>query len=164
MSIEGEQKMDNEKVKELLNAGMKGRLPEMFGMEIVSAEYGAIDARMDLKPEHLAPNDFIHAATVVALADTAAGMGCIATLPDLSAGFTTIELKLNFLRTTKSGALTCQARMKHGGRRTQVWDSEVFREEDGKKLAMFRCTQMLLDTEDPRTKREEERRKAADGE
>lgn len=155
--------MDEEKVIELLNEGMKGRLPELFGMEILSVAHGALDARMDLKPEHMAPNDFIHAATVVALADTAAGMGCIATLPELAAGFTTIELKLNFLRTAKSGALTCQARMKHGGRRTQVWDSEVFREEDGKKLAMFRCTQMLLNTDDPRTEREQERRSAAKG-
>lgn len=155
--------MDKDKVLELLREGMKGRLPELFGMEILSVAHGALDARMDLKPEHMAPNDFIHAATVVALADTAAGMGCIATLPELAAGFTTIELKLNFLRTARSGALTCQARMKHGGRRTQVWDSEVFREEDGKKLAMFRCTQMLLNTDDPRTKREQERRRAAKG-
>ncbi len=161
MSESESTKIDSEKAKELMTEAMKGRLPEIFGIEILSVEHGALDARMELKPEHLAPNDFLHAATVVALADSAAGMGCIASLPENAAGFTTIELKLNFLRTAISGALTCKARMKHGGRRTQVWDSEVFREEDGKQLAMFRCTQMMLDTEDPRTKRERERREAA---
>ena len=61
---------------------MRGRLPGHFGVEIVNVTPGAVDTRLELKPEHLAPNDFLHAATVIAIADTSAGMGCIASLPE----------------------------------------------------------------------------------
>lgn len=149
---------DTDKVKRLMQKAMKGRLPELLGIELVDIEHGSVDARMELKPEHLAPNDFLHAATVVGIADTAAGMGCIASLPEGVAGFTTVELKVNFLRTAKTGALTCKARMAHGGRRTQIWDAEVYREEDGKQLALYRCTQILLQEDDPRTERQQEQR------
>jgi uncharacterized protein (TIGR00369 family) len=58
-------------------------------------------------------------------------------------GFTTIELKCNYMGTATSGTVTCSARMIHGGRTTQVWDADVAR-EDGKVIASFRCTQMVL--------------------
>jgi acyl-coenzyme A thioesterase PaaI-like protein len=41
--------------------------------------------------------------------------------------------------------------MAHGGRTTQVWDATVRRESDMKVLALFRCTQYLLEGQDPRT-------------
>jgi len=72
------------------------------------------------------------------------GYGCIMSLPEGAAGFTTIELKANFLGTTLEGGVTCEARMLHGGRTTQVWDAEVKSETSGKTIALFRCTQMLL--------------------
>jgi uncharacterized protein (TIGR00369 family) len=92
----------------------------------------------------MAPNGYLHAATVVALADTACGYGCVASLPDGATGFTTIEIKTNFLGTTREGALACEADLAHGGRTTQVWDARVIDEGTGKVIALFRCTQMLL--------------------
>ena len=59
------------------------------------------------------------------LADSACGLGCIASLPDGATSFTTIELKTNFLDTARDGAIACVARMIHGGRTTQVWDAVV---------------------------------------
>jgi 1,4-dihydroxy-2-naphthoyl-CoA hydrolase len=146
-------------LRESLQKATEGRLPGMFGLEIVDVSKGRVDARLELKPEFLAPNDFIHAATVIAIADSAAGMGCIASLPEDAGGFTTIELKTNFLGTAKEGALVCEARMVHGGSRTQVWDSTVRREEDDRVVALFRCTQFILPAEDPRT--EQQRRQRA---
>jgi uncharacterized protein (TIGR00369 family) len=70
------------------------------------------------------------------------------------AGFTTSELKSNFLRSTvEDDALRCEARLVHGGRTTQVWDATVTRESDEKPLALFRCTQYLLSESDPRVQR-----------
>jgi uncharacterized protein (TIGR00369 family) len=140
---------------------MRGRLPGHFGVEIVNVAPGAVDTRLELKPEHLAPNDFLHAATVIAIADTSAGMGCIASLPEEAGGFTTIELKINFLATAKTGALRCEARMVHGGGRTQVWDATVSREQDKRVIALFRCTQFLLPAQDPRTERQQQQRRMA---
>jgi 1,4-dihydroxy-2-naphthoyl-CoA hydrolase len=138
---------------------MDGRLPAWFGVELLKVEHGAVDARMALQPQHLAPNNFLHAATVIAIADSSCGMGCIASLPKEAGGFTTIELKTNFLGTATEGALRCEARMVHGGRRTQIWDATVSREEDERVIALFRCTQFILPADDPRTEEQRQRRK-----
>jgi 1,4-dihydroxy-2-naphthoyl-CoA hydrolase len=130
---------------------LPGRLPGLFGIELMQAEHGFTEGRMELRPEFMAPNDYLHAGAVVSLADSMCGMGCIASLPDGAAGFTTVELKANFLRSARAGdALRCEARLAHGGRTTQVWDAGVRRESDGKELALFRCTQYLLPGDDPR--------------
>jgi 1,4-dihydroxy-2-naphthoyl-CoA hydrolase len=143
---------------ERMTKAMEGRLPGVFGVEIVSISPGAVDTRLELRPEHLAPNDFLHAGTIITIADTSAGMGCLATLPEGAAGFTTIELKTNFLGTAREGALRCEARMAHGGPRTQVWDATVRREADDKVIALFRCTQFILPANDPRTTRQQQQR------
>jgi 1,4-dihydroxy-2-naphthoyl-CoA hydrolase len=135
---------------------MEGRLPGLFGIELLEIGQGHALARLDLRPEHLAPNEFLHAGTVITLADSCAGMGCLASLPESAVGFTTIELKTNFLATAREGALRCRADMAHGGSRTQVWDATVTREGDDRVIALFRCTQFLLPREDARTARQRE--------
>ena len=92
----------------------------------------------------MAPNGFLHAATVVALADTSCGYACVANLPQGASGFTTLELKSNFLGTTQEGAIYCRATPAHLGRTTQVWDAVVTIEGTDRKIALFRCTQMVL--------------------
>jgi 1,4-dihydroxy-2-naphthoyl-CoA hydrolase len=121
----------------------RGRLPGLIGIEVDEIEEGHVRMHLPLREELLAPNGYLHAGTVVALADSACGYGCIASLPDGASGFTTIELKTNFLGTALSGTLTCESKRIHGGRTTQVWDAEV-KDESGKTLALFRCTQLLL--------------------
>ena len=129
--------------EELNNRGT-GTLPGLFGIEILEATEGRIRSRLRLRGELLAPNGYLHAATIVALADTSCGYGCFANLPEGASGFTTVELKSNFLGTKREGAIECEAGLVHGGRATQVWDATVADEDSGKKLALFRCTQMIL--------------------
>ena len=138
---------------ERFSVAMQGRLPGLFGVELLDIRSGHVEARLELRPEHLAPNDFLHAGTVITLADTCAGMGCLASLPASA-----VELKTNFLATAREGALRCKAEMAHGGGRTQVWDATVIREQDERVIALFRCTQFLLPREDPRTARQQEQR------
>jgi uncharacterized protein (TIGR00369 family) len=120
-----------------------GRLPGLIGIEVDEIEPGRVRMHLTLRDELLAPNGYLHAATVVALADSACGYGCIVSLPDKAIGFTTIELKTNFLGTAIEGTIACESALVHGGRTTQVWDATVTNEA-GKKLALFRCTQLLL--------------------
>jgi len=141
-------------LRDRMSEAMEGRLPGLFGVELLSIEPGAVETRLALKPEHLAPNDFLHAGTVITLADTSAGMGCLASLPEGAMGFTTVELKTNFLATAREGVLRCNARLIHGGSRTQVWDATVGREDDERVIALFRCTQFLLRDDDTRTARQ----------
>jgi uncharacterized protein (TIGR00369 family) len=121
----------------------RDRLPGLIGIEVDEIEVGHVRMHLPLREELLAPNGYLHAGTVVALADSACGYGCIASLPDGASGFTTIELKTNFLGTALSGTLTCESNRIHGGRTTQVLDAAV-KDESGKTLALFRCTQLLL--------------------
>jgi 1,4-dihydroxy-2-naphthoyl-CoA hydrolase len=121
----------------------RGRLPGLLGIEVDSIQEGEVSMHIVLRDELLAPNGYLHAATVVGLADSACGYGCIASLPPGATGFTTIELKTNFLGTALEGTLLCEAKRVHGGRTTQVWDA-IVTHDGGKTLALFRCTQLLL--------------------
>jgi 1,4-dihydroxy-2-naphthoyl-CoA hydrolase len=121
----------------------RDRLPGLLGIVIDEIEEGHVRMHLPLRPELLAPNGYLHAGAVVALADSACGYGCIASLPEGASGFTTIELKTNFLATALDGTIRVESRLLHGGRTTQVWDATVSNDE-GKTLALFRCTQLLL--------------------
>jgi uncharacterized protein (TIGR00369 family) len=107
------------------NAIGVGKLPGYVGVEIVAIGDGSVHARLAVEDHHLAPNGYLHAATIIALADTACGYGCVHNLPAGATGFTTIELKSNFLGTVTSGSIHCEASFVHGGRTTQVWDATV---------------------------------------
>ena len=122
----------------------KGFLPDHLGLEWVEARPGFVKGRFEVKTHHLAPNTFLHAASVIALADSACGYGCIISRPEGAQNFTTIELKSNFLGTTRAGGVSVEARLVHGGRTTQVWDAVVTADTTGKTIALFRCTQMIL--------------------
>src|SRR5450432_1369143 len=121
-----------------LNRG-DGRLPGLIGIRFTEIAEGRISGELEIRQNLLAPNGFLHAATVIALADTACGFGCIAHLPKGAENFTTIELKSNFLGTAREGTLACVARPAHLGKGTQVWDAVVTRHADGKSIALFRC-------------------------
>ena len=121
-----------------------GFLPGLLGVEILSLEQGVLTSRMGVEQRHMAPNGYLHAASVIALADTTCGYGTIAHLPEGAQSFTTIELKSNFLGTVRDGAIACTARAEHLGRTTQVWDAVVTDAANGRRIALFRCTQMVL--------------------
>lgn len=121
-----------------------GFLPGLIGVRFIAVTEAQVDAELDIRPELLAPNGYLHAATVIALADTACGYGCLAHLPAGAENFTTIELKSNFLGTMRSGTLACVATPVHLGNATQVWDAVVRDRATAKKIALFRCTQMVL--------------------
>lgn len=126
------------------NTHQKGSLPGQMGLEWREWGSGRVTGALLLTPAHLAPNGYLHAATVVALADTACGYGCMISLPEGASGFTTIELKTNFLGTARQGEITTRARLLHGGRMTQIWDAEVMAAGRETPIALFRCTQMIL--------------------
>jgi 1,4-dihydroxy-2-naphthoyl-CoA hydrolase len=127
-----------------LNARGQGFLPGLIGIEFISVEPGQLTSRLALRPELLAPNGYLHAATVIALADTTCGYGTINDLPNGAQNFTTIELKSNFLNTAREGVIACVATRAHNGRTTQIWDARVTDEATGKTMALFRCTQLII--------------------
>jgi 1,4-dihydroxy-2-naphthoyl-CoA hydrolase len=121
-----------------------GHLPGLLGIQILDVSQGRLKAQLEVRKDLHAPNGFLHAGTVVTLADTACGYGCSAHLPATAKGFTTIELKSNHLGTALDGVIEVEARATHLGRTTHVWDAEVRHQQTGKTIALFRCTQMIL--------------------
>lgn len=129
---------------EKLNESSKNKLPDHLGIFVTHVGKAELRAEMKIKEFHMAPNGYLHAGSIVTLADTSCGNGCLVNLPDGALGFTTVELKSNHLNTAKQGTIECTAKPTHRGRTTQVWDATVTHKESGKTLALFRCTQMIL--------------------
>ncbi|MBI1237813.1 MAG: hotdog fold thioesterase [Alphaproteobacteria bacterium] len=121
----------------------KDMLPGLLGLSFEKVGEGHLRGRFTAAKHHLAPNGYLHAASVIALADTACGYATMVFRPDGAERFTTIELKSNFLGTARVGdEVITDAMLLHGGRTTQVWDAVV--SVAGKTIALFRCTQMLI--------------------
>ncbi|UJR10793.1 hypothetical protein I4U23_014980 [Adineta vaga] len=123
----------------------QGKFPGLLGMEILSISHGYVSCQLHAREELLAPNGYLHAGVVVTVADTACGYGCVKSKPSDAKLFTTIELKSNFLGTIKPpSVLSCEARLIHGGKTTQIWDAQVKDAQKNKLIAIFRCTQLLI--------------------
>ncbi len=126
------------------NTRSSDHLPGHLGIVITHVSQSEVRAELAVNKMHMAPNGYLHAGTVVTLADTSSGCACLANLPPGATGFTTIELKSNHLGTARDGTIECTATPAHLGKTTQVWDAVVRHRESGKTIALFRCTQMLL--------------------
>jgi uncharacterized protein (TIGR00369 family) len=127
-----------------LNKIGNGKLPGQLGVVFTHLDESELRAELVIKEMHMAPNGYLHAGTIVTLADTCAGYGCRVNLPPGATGFTTIELKSNHLGTAKVGTIVGSAKPVHLGKTTQVWDTIVTHKDSGKTIALFRCTQMIL--------------------
>jgi len=136
--------MNNQLTPDVFNQRGANTLPGYLGIEIQEIAENRVAARLPVRQQLLAPNGYLHAGSVVTLADTAAGYACMAHLPEGAHSFTTIELKSNHLGTARDGAIAAVATPAHLGRTTQVWDVTVTDEANGKTIALFRCTQMIL--------------------
>lgn len=126
------------------NTLIQDYLPGHLGVHVTDVGEGEFSAEMPVEKKLMAPNGYLHAGSVVSLADSCCGLGCLANLPKGATGFTTVELKSNHLGTARDGTVECTAKLYHGGRTTQVWDAEVKHRDTGKTIALFRCTQLIL--------------------
>ncbi len=129
-----------EKLKELSSYGLLGAI----GISLTGFDDTRLYGQVEVGDKHQAPNGYLHAGVVVSLADTLCGIGCQLLLPGGATGFTTVELKTNFLSTARTGTIYGIAHMVHGGRTTQVWDCQVTSGLTGKTMAEFRCTQLVV--------------------
>jgi uncharacterized protein (TIGR00369 family) len=108
----------------------------LLGFDIERVEEGDVTFAMDPAPEQLNPLGTIHGGIITTLLDSAMGCAVHTTLPagDL---YTTLELKVNFLRPAfpTSGRLLCQGRVLHRGATVALAEAQVVLAETGKLLA-----------------------------
>jgi 1,4-dihydroxy-2-naphthoyl-CoA hydrolase len=120
------------------------RVPGQLGCVFDHAEPDLVVGHIDVTDNLIAGTGFLFAPAIVTLADTCAAIGCGLNTPE-DASFTTVELKANFLSSARVGErVVCRCEPVHLGRQTHVWDAVVTNESTGRKMALFRCTQLVL--------------------
>jgi 1,4-dihydroxy-2-naphthoyl-CoA hydrolase len=118
--------------------------PGLVDIEILEAEVGRLASRHDLREEVLAPNGYLGAATVIVLAYTSCGYGCLVNLFQNAECFATVELKGDFPGHRRHGRLRVQGNFTHSGSTTQTREVVVTHVDTGKKLAQSCCTPIIL--------------------
>src|SRR5688500_5333396 len=101
---------------ELLRAMAAGDAPgapiaELMGFEPVEAEEGRVVFACVPERRHYNPIGTVHGGLAATLLDSAMGCAVHSTLP-AGAGYTTLELKVNFTRpiTSETGRVLCEGR------------------------------------------------------
>jgi len=128
-----------------LNEFASSKHPGMVGVEILTCSKEEVTGQFDVTEPVVAGTGYLWAPVVITLADWLCAAGIGEHIDFEQAGFTTVELKTNFLGTAREGERVFgRARPAHLGRTTQVWDVDVMNQTSGKTIALFRCTQMIL--------------------
>ena len=127
-----------------LNQANEGKLPGWLGLEITAVKDGLVEGRLPVRSELIAHTGYLLAGALLSVADILCAYGVSTAWPEGASGFTTAEVKCNFMGTAREGAVLCRASLLHGGRTTQVWDAHMTNEATGKLMAAFRCTQIIL--------------------
>lgn len=135
---------ENHTSRERLNDANVGKLPGHLGLEIVEVSDGKVVGKFTVRPDLVAHTGYLLAGAVLSVADILCAYGVSTAWPEGASGFTTAEVKCNFVGTLREGEVICTASLLHGGRTTQVWDAEVKNAATGKLMAAFRCTQVIL--------------------
>ena len=128
---------------ERYQARMRGLLPELLGMRLISVERDLLVGELDVRRELCTAPGLMHGGAVMAFADTLGALATMANLADES-GTTTIESKTNFFRGGREGTtMRGETRPLHRGRRTQVWQTTIT-DAEGRLVAQVTQTQMVL--------------------
>jgi uncharacterized protein (TIGR00369 family) len=114
----------------------------LLGIEFVRLEDGMCTMRLEAEERHSNPMGTIHGGVIGDVADAAMGMAYFSQLePDES--FTTLELRINFLRPFWTGTLLAHGRVVHRGRTVGLTECDVV-DADGRLIARASSTCMTL--------------------
>jgi uncharacterized protein (TIGR00369 family) len=134
---------------EYFRAIVSGELPappisELMGFRAVEAEPGRALFEMEPGPQHYNPIGSVHGGVALTLLDSA--MGCaVHTTLDAGVGYTTIEVKTNFVRpiTSDTGLIRCEGVVLHKGSRIATAEGRLT-DADGKLLAHGTTSCLIL--------------------
>jgi uncharacterized protein (TIGR00369 family) len=114
----------------------------LIGFSIVSVEPGHVVMAMEAGKQHTNPMGTLHGGILADLADAAMGMAYASSLDD-GETFTTLELKINFLRPVWTGQLVATGRLVKGGHTVGLVECDVH-DEAGRLVARASSTCMTL--------------------
>jgi uncharacterized protein (TIGR00369 family) len=115
---------------------------KLVGFRLTSVESGKAVFELEAGPQHANPMGTLHGGVLCDVADAAMGVAYASTLAD-EESFTTLELKINFLRPFRNGTLTASARVVKAGRTIGLTECDVT-DTEGRLIARATSTCMTL--------------------
>ena len=115
---------------------------KLIGLRMTEIEPGRAVFELDAGPQHASPLGTVHGGILCDLADAALGCALAAHL-DEGESFTTLELKINFLKPVWQGLLRAEANVIRSGRTIGLVECRVT-DADGSLVAFATATQMTL--------------------
>lgn len=117
--------------------------PRMLGFEIDSVEHGRAVLSVDVRKELTQLQGVMHGGATAALIDTAVAFAIVGA-SEPGARFTTVEMKVNYLRPISEGRITAEAWLIRDGRRIVVAECNVL-DSKGRLAAKALLTYIRLD-------------------
>ena len=115
-----------------------------IGFQPIAIDKGSATFRLDASVDkHGNPMGTVHGGVFCDLADAAMGMACASLLAE-GESFTTLELKMNFLRPVRDAALEARAKAVYGGKAMAYLECEVFVMPEEKLVAKASSTCLIL--------------------
>ncbi len=141
--MNGYEDLSREK-KEMLLHAMKNNSPywSLLGMELVDVKKGWAKVRLPFKRELVHPLGIAHGGAIFSPADSAVAMALIGIVGEDEI-FTTVEMKINYLKPFDRGEITAEARILHKGSTIALGEAEV-RNGDGALVAKAMATYMIM--------------------
>ncbi len=122
-------------------------IAQLVGFVLKHIESGRAVFELEVSERHHNPMGTLHGGIYCDLADAAMGYAYAATLSEKES-FTTIELKINFLRAVKKATLTAEAKVVKAGSTLGYVECEV-KDEQGRLVAKAASTCMKLRADRP---------------
>jgi acyl-CoA thioesterase len=116
---------------------------DLLGLELTDVRKGWARVRLAFDRKLVHPLGIAHGGTIFSAADSAVAMALIG-MVDRSETFTTVEMKLNYLKPFERGSITAEAVIVHKGSRTALGEVEV-RDDEGNLVAKGLATYMILE-------------------
>ena len=117
--------IDAAKAAHVLSIFARAAFIERLGLRVLRLAEGVVEVELDVRPDHLQQDGFVHAGVLATVADHTAG-GCAATAAPLGTQVLSIEFKINLLRPALGPKIWCQARSLRVGKTIAVIESEVW--------------------------------------
>ncbi|MBI0376483.1 PaaI family thioesterase [Streptomyces albiflaviniger] len=116
----------------------------LLGMRFDEVDAGRVVVSLDTRPDFANPLGTVHGGIAATLLDSAMGCAIHTTLP-AGVGYTTLELKVNYIRAARTDGQTliAEGTVLHAGRRTATAEGKVL-DEQGKLIAHATTTCMIL--------------------
>ncbi len=125
-----------------------GNFNELAGLEIGNSESGVCAIRLRVEAMHLNVMGTVHGGVICTLLDTAMARACFHSRPTQQRKGATLEMKVNFLKSSCDGELTATGQLISSTRRTAYAEGRVVN-ESGQLIARASATMMLFESPNP---------------